>query len=103
MKILEDSPNRLRMTIGFPRFNGSVIDLDRTTGRARIERTNLFFKAKPIEVALGEIETVKLRKAGKGTSFPVVVLTSGKSYSLASATNEANEAVPKLQAFLAGA
>lgn len=102
MGTVEDTATRLTIILGMPRFNGSVVTLDRATGRARIECTNFFFRSKPIDVALSEIAAVELVST-QSAAYPRVVLASGRRHSLpSSGKRDAEEAVPRMQAFLAG-
>ena len=68
MKIIEQTPTRLVFTSGIPWLQNFHCDLDRTTGRARIARTDFFIRRKPVEVALADITAAKAWSETSGQS-----------------------------------
>jgi hypothetical protein len=101
MAKFEETPTRLRVELGMPKFNGSVAVFDKSTGMARIEQTNLFFKSRPREFPLAEIAAIRLVKASQAAAYPQIVMRDGKRHSLPSfSIRDAQEAVPRMTAFL---
>jgi len=109
MKVLESTPTRLTLTMGWRWFNWSRCDFDRGTGKARIERVILFWPCKPIEVPLAEIQNVRAvsttvgTEQGQTSEYPEVTFTSGRVVNLpcASLTGKAAKAaVEKMRVFL---
>ena len=104
LQVLENSPTRLVIKLT-QRLNVSTATFDKSTGRARFERVAFFWKRKPVDVALDEIESITAAPVGArgvDTSVPLVKLKAGGTLSLPDAGSEAEtvEAVRQMRTFV---
>jgi hypothetical protein len=108
-QILESAPDRLILRIGVQPFETSTIILDKSTGRARFERTMFFWKLRPIDLALEEIAAITIAAHEKAANRkrtkrdnPTVQLKSGQPFRLSDPgdTKSAIEAVRQMSTFL---
>jgi hypothetical protein len=104
LDVQANTPTRLviKLTKG---LNVSTAILDKSTGRARFERAVFFWKRKPVDVALDDIESVAampVRARGGETQVPLIRLKSGGTIQLADAggQGETVEAVRQMRTFL---
>ena len=99
MAKIEESADRLTVTIGLPAFNGCSAVFDRKTGVATIEGKNFFFPFSKT-VPLTDISEVRLVRA-KGSAYPEVRLVDGKRIPMPSAgIGDAEKVVPVIERFL---
>src|SRR6266540_545850 len=113
LQVLENTPDRLVVKTGVRPFHTTTATFDKSTGKARFERTVFFWKRKPIEVPLDDIESITVVQqnmtGAQGMQFssnnPLVQLKSGQRFWLSDAGSQADsvQAVQLMRDFLAGA
>ncbi len=101
LEVQENTPTRLviKLTHG---LNVSTLILDKSTGRARFERAVLFWKRKPLDVALDDISRSPSPRRGRAAAkvtFPWCSSSPAGNSELADAVDEAEavEAVGQMQ------
>jgi hypothetical protein len=104
LQVLENTPTRLVIRLT-QRLNVSTLIFDKSSGRARFERAVLFWKRKPVDIALDDIESIAAVPVGAGgseTYVPLVQLKSGGKFQPAEAGTQAEavEAVGQMSTFL---
>jgi hypothetical protein len=102
--ISEDMPSRLVMTLRSRNYLWTRYVLDKTSGRARLERRWLIFPRRAVEIALGDIVAADPIVFGteSATNYYVLLkLTSGKRYWCAGESQETSiAAAARIRAFL---
>jgi hypothetical protein len=112
LQVSENTPDRLVVKTGVRPFHTTTATFDKSTGKARFERTIFFWKRKPIEVPLDDIESITVVQqnmtGAQGMQFssnnPLVQLKSGQRFWLSDAGSQAGsvQAVQLMRDFLAG-
>ena len=112
LQVLENTPDRLVVKTGVRPFHTTTATFDKSTGKVRFERTVFFWKRKPIEVPLDDIESITVVQqnmtGAQGMQFssnnPLVQLKSGQRFWLSDAGSQAGsvQAVQPMRDFLAG-
>ena len=102
--ILENTERRLVVRAG-SQLNQTTLTLDKDHDRARLERNLLFWRRKPLDVALSDIADVEMRRvadAASGATIPVPTVRthSGVELALPVDESEAVETVRSMCDFL---
>jgi len=110
LKTLENTPDRLVITTSVRPFHSSTTIFDKSSGKARFERTVFFWKRKAIEVPLDDIASITIVPQQTTTpqggqvegNHPLVQLKSGQRFWLSDAGSQAEsiEAVQLMRNFL---
>src|SRR5262249_22399442 len=109
-KTLENTPDRLGITMGTRPFQTTTATFDRASRKARFERTVFLIPRKPIEVAFDEVETITVvnqRTTGSQgmrvkSDNPLVQLKNGTRFWLSDPGSPADAAtaVQQMREFL---
>jgi hypothetical protein len=104
MTIVQNTPERLVVQAGSP-FGRTTLTLDKTAGRARIERSVALWRRKPMELALAEIDHVDVVTMHDGASGadvhqPVLHTRGGQTIAVPVADEEASATAAQLRGFL---
>src|ERR1043166_8351483 len=98
LQVLENTPDRLVVKTGVRPFHTTTATFDKSTGKARFERTVFFWKRKPIEVPLDDIASITVVSQSMtgaqgmqlSSNNPLVQLKSGQRFWLSDAGSQAD-------------
>lgn len=104
MTILQNTPERLVVQAGSP-FGRTTLTFDKTAGCARIERSFVLWRGKPVELALAEIDQIDVITMHDGASGadihqPVLHTRNGRTIAIPVADEEAGSTAAQLRGFL---
>jgi len=104
MAIVENTPTRLAISAGSG-LGQTKLTLDKSEGRALLERKMLAIKRKPVEIALSEIEAVdvvgkKDAASGAVVHQPVLRTRGGEAIPIAVEDEQAENTARCLRGFL---
>jgi hypothetical protein len=104
MTILESNNHRLIVQAD-SLFKHTLLTLDKDAGRARLERSILMWRRKPVELSLSEIDDVGIvtiadAASGAETHEPVLHTRGGERIALPVPDEEADRTAEELRTFL---